>query len=332
MSHDEDQAAEAVTAQLADLGVQVYRVDVGEFPLRAGFDVHLEPGLGTSWTGGFTGLGDIDLTSVDGIYYRKPNPFAFPNGLSHGELQFAHLEAQAGVLGVLAATRSKWINHPLTETPAAYKPLQLARASYFSLHPPRTLITNSRESVLSFALQHGGQVVHKGIGKDLVAPGSVAVPATRIVDVAELESSGGLEVTAHLFQEPIAKTHDVRVTAVGEWMCAVEIHTPRETLDWRTSYDTHEYHLTELPDSVRIGIRGLMSSFMITFATFDFAVEEGGRWRFLELNSNGEWHWLAQELGVPIAQQIARELVGVEGVVPHEDVAGLSHRSPQHRS
>ncbi len=314
VSHDEDQAAQAVAAHLSDLGTHVCHLDAADFPVRVGFDARLGPGLGKTWTGGFTGLGIADLSNVDGIYYRKPNRFAFPSDLSHDEMQFAQLEAQAGVLGVLASSRSKWINHPLTETPAAYKPLQLAHASFVGLHPPQTLITNSRESVLNFAKQHGGQLVHKGIGKDLVAPGSVTVPATRIVESVELQSSEGLEVTTHLFQEPIVKTHDVRVTVVGEWMCAVEIHTPTRTLDWRTCYEMHDYRLTNLPDSVRAGLMKLMSSYMLTFATFDFGVEEDGRWRFFEMNSNGEWYWLARELDVPIAQQIARALIGIEAV------------------
>lgn len=314
VSHDEDVSAQVVTAHLLELGVHVRRLDTAEFPARSGFDAYLDPRFGAAWAGGFTGNSDIDLRTVAGIYYRKPNRFTFPNGLSDSELQFAYLEAQAGVLGVLASTRSKWINHPLTETPAAYKPLQLARASDVGLFPPRTLITNSRESAVTFANQHGGRVVHKGIGKDLVAPGSVAVPSTRIVNIADLGSSDGLEVTTNLFQEPIVKTHDVRVTAVGEWMCAVEIHTPNHALDWRTCYDKHDYRLTDMPDNVRAGLKNLMRSFRITFATFDFGVEEGGRWRFFEMNSNGEWYWLAIELGIPVGRQIAHELVTIEAV------------------
>ncbi|MGH3806966.1 MAG: hypothetical protein ACRDRU_10105 [Pseudonocardiaceae bacterium] len=45
------------------------------------------------------------------------------------------------------------------------------------------------------------------------------------------------------------------------------------------------------------------------FGAFDFSVTPDGRWWFLECNPAGQWGWIAEETGLPIAGAIADELV-----------------------
>jgi hypothetical protein len=40
----------------------------------------------------------------------------------------------------------------------------------------------------------------------------------------------------------------------------------------------------------------------------DFGVDAAGRWQFFECNPNGQWGWIEQETGLPIAAAIARLL------------------------
>lgn len=309
---DEDGSADLVSAHVRKLGGKVSRFDVADFPIDLVIDAHTSPGSRGEWSGTVSGRGatlSVDLECLTGVYYRKPTPFRFPDGMSVVERRFAELEARAGFLGVMASVRATWINHPLTELPASYKPLQLAHAASFGLMPPRSLVSNSPDAVLRFASALGGTVLHKGIGKDLVGPGSVPIPTTRAVSSAELYASDGLEITSHLFQEVIEKTHDVRVTAVGRWMCAVEIHTSSSVLDWRTAYDEHDYAVVRVPAEVATGLRSVMKVYNLVYATFDFAVDRSGSWRFLEMNSNGEWLWLENALGLGIGKHIAAALV-----------------------
>jgi len=316
VSAGEDRTADLVSAHLHDLGASVSRWDVADFPSRLVVDARLDsaaidPGARLGWSGTLTardGLPPIDLTRVCGVYYRKPTPFRFPDEMTAQERRFAELEARAGLLGVLASVPARWINHPLTEVPAGYKPLQLARAARAGLLPPRSLVSSSPAAVRRFVDDLGGVVVHKGIGKDLAQPGEVPIPVTRTVTSAELHASDGLSITTHLFQEVIDKTHDVRVTVVGEWMCAVEIHTSSAALDWRTAYDEHEYEVVTVPPPVAAGLRSFMTTYDVYFATFDFAVDRQAAWRFLEMNANGEWLWLEDALGLGIARRLAAAL------------------------
>ncbi|KWX01719.1 ATP-grasp ribosomal peptide maturase [Carbonactinospora thermoautotrophica] len=60
-----------------------------------------------------------------------------------------------------------------------------------------------------------------------------------------------------------------------------------------------------MPDRVRDGVRALMRHFGIVFGAFDFVVTPDGEWRFLEVNSNGQWSWIEHETGLPISSAIA---------------------------
>ncbi|MGH8968272.1 MAG: hypothetical protein ACRDXB_23505, partial [Actinomycetes bacterium] len=42
----------------------------------------------------------------------------------------------------------------------------------------------------------------------------------------------------------------------------------------------------------------------------DLACDVDGRWVFFETNQSGEWGWLTQETGLPIAAAMADELTG----------------------
>jgi hypothetical protein len=60
---------------------------------------------------------------------------------------------------------------------------------------------------------------------------------------------------------------------------------------------------------VRAGVRRFMHEFGLSFGAFDFSVDVAGQWWFLECNPAGQWGWLAEETGLPIADAIADELL-----------------------
>jgi hypothetical protein len=78
-------------------------------------------------------------------------------------------------------------------------------------------------------------------------------------DLAEL---GGLELTAHQFQEWVPKLHEVRLIAVGRDLFAVGIHTtdPAALTDWRANYGGQYGWLTPtLGTSISDAIAGLLA-------------------------------------------------------------------------
>jgi glutathione synthase/RimK-type ligase-like ATP-grasp enzyme len=50
-----------------------------------------------------------------------------------------------------------------------------------------------------------------------------------------------------------------------------------------------------------------MASLGLRFGAFDFLATAGG-WVFLEVNSNGQWAWIEDQTGLPIASAIADAL------------------------
>lgn len=115
----------------------------------------------------------------------------------------------------------------------------------------------------------------------------------------------------HLFQEWIPKAFDVRLTVVGDQCFAVAVHagSPEAKVDWRSRYDDLRYEVCGTPDEVRCSAVAYLRAFGLIFGVFDFSVTPDGRWWFLECNPAGQWGWLTEETGLPIAEAIADELV-----------------------
>ena len=66
--------------------------------------------------------------------------------------------------------------------------------------------------------------------------------------------------------------------------------------------------LADIPADVRAGVCALMGRLGLRFGTFDFIVAPDGRWVFLEINPNGQWAWMEDATGLPIAASIADAL------------------------
>ena len=56
---------------------------------------------------------------------------------------------------------------------------------------------------------------------------------------------------------------------------------------------------------VHAGMSRYLDEFGLSFAAFDFGVTADGRWLLYEANPNGQWLWIAEKAGLPIAASIA---------------------------
>ncbi|OJF13459.1 hypothetical protein [Couchioplanes caeruleus] len=79
-------------------------------------------------------------------------------------------------------------------------------------------------------------------------------------------------------------------------------------LDWRTDYDSLSYSVVTVPDPVREAVRRLLARLRLRFGALDFIVTPHDEWIFLEINPNGQWAWLQDATGLPIAAAIADAL------------------------
>ncbi|WP_131786314.1 ATP-grasp ribosomal peptide maturase [Protofrankia symbiont of Coriaria ruscifolia] len=304
-----DATADLVVDALEKRSVAVFRFDIAEFPQSLEIGVSLEE----RWRGYLQrGAHAVDLGQVGGIYYRRPGPFALPETLTAAERRFAAAEARYGFGGVLISLPGPWVNHPSRISLAEYKPLQLQTAARSGLRTPRTLISNSAVHTAKFAASLDGPMVYKPLSTGVVAEdGQVRLIYTTVVDSAALDA-GPVASTAHLFQEWIPKAHDVRLTAVGNRCFSVAIHADSSAAhtDWRADYDSLTYQAIDTPTDVEGGVRRYLDQFGLLFGAFDFTVSPTGDWYFLECNPNGQWDWLAEITGLPVAGAIADALTG----------------------
>ncbi|WP_328747775.1 ATP-grasp ribosomal peptide maturase [Streptomyces sp. NBC_00285] len=291
-----DATADSVVSWLNDRGVPVFRCDTAEFPQELTLSATLKDG----WNGVLdNGVRRLDLSDVRAVYYRRPEEFRLPGGMSEAERRFAAAQSRAGFLGVVASLPCLWINHPAREQQANYKPWQLRAAEELGLNPPRSIVTNDPVSGRKFAADVGAPIITKSLGSPV---------DTVVVEPDEFDDS--VRLCAHLFQEWVDKAHEVRLTVVGSRFFAVEIHAGSDAarVDWRTDYGSLTYRPTVVPEAVRLRVKAFMRQFQLTFGAFDFVVTPEGAWRFLEVNANGQWHWIEQETGMPIARSIAELL------------------------
>jgi ATP-grasp ribosomal peptide maturase len=296
-----DVTADYVVAELNARGVPVFRCDPGQFP----DELSLVARLGDGWRGTLRlPARQVDLIDLGCAYYRRPTMFELPEHLTGEERRWAIREARMGLGGVLAA-HPWWLNHPHDIARAEYKPSQLWIAETVGLPVPPTLITNDPVAAKEFVHEHNGAIV-KPLGSGIITEaGAPKLIYTNRVTVEEIDHT--VAGTAHLFQQAVEKAYEVRLTVVDDAYFAVRIDGESEAarLDWRTDYANLAYQVVKVPDGVRHRVRRLLQRLRLRFGALDFIVTPHNEWTFLEINPNGQWAWLQDATGLPIAAAIA---------------------------
>lgn len=238
---------------------------------------------------------------VRAVYWRRPTWPAFPH-LSSDDARFAAAQTRYGLGGVLHALDSPlWVNHPLRNSEADYKPHQLARAQALGLAVPATLITNDLDDAREFVAAHPA-VIHKTLRATSYQRNGVPVVSWAEQVTAD-EIDERVRVVPHLFQVRIDKSCDIRVLIVGRRVFAVRIES--DLLDWRRDYSALTYSVITLPAELNAALLAFLDAFGLASGSFDLAVDRAGTYWLLELNPNGQWGWLEEHTGLPMAAAFA---------------------------
>ncbi|WP_413809158.1 ATP-grasp ribosomal peptide maturase [Streptomyces sp. OE57] len=242
-----------------------------------------------------------DLEHVRAVYWRRPVWPTFER-LDADDARYAAAQVRNGIAGVLHALDGPlWVNHPIRNAAADHKPTQLAVAARLGLTVPATLVTNDPGEVREFITAHG-QVITKTLRwtpyeRDGVGMTSWAEPVTAD------EVDDGVAVAPHLFQARVDKVADLRVLVVGRRSFAVRIDS--DLLDWRKDYSALSYRVVGLPDRLKRALLACLDHFGLLSGSFDLALDRDGEPHWLELNSNGQWGWLEEKTGLPMAAAFA---------------------------
>lgn len=137
---------------------------------------------------------------------------------------------------------------------------------------------------------------------------------TSAIGPEHLEALEELRYSPMVFQERIDKAHELRVAVVGGRCFAGAIHASRSVtgqVDWRRAGPSEcHWEPGELPAEVAARLEQLVASLGLVYGAVDLIVTPEGRHVFLEVNPAGEFMWLMQHPGLPIAEALANVLTG----------------------
>ncbi len=250
-----------------------------------------------------------DLSSLQSVWYRRPERpvISTDTELTDGESEYV-ADQWAGVIDGLAMLPCRWMNSPHAGARAESKILQLREAKAIGLRIPDTLITNSRDEALEFIKNGERTSVVKALSSSLIRDAEESrFVFTTMATVGLISSARNIEVAPFVLQEAIEPKDDVRVTVVGEHVLAARV-PDIGTLDWRRSHERARFEPWDLPCAMAEACVELVRRLGLRFGAIDFALSGSGEYYFLELNQNGEWGWLQQTCGLPIAEAITDEL------------------------
>lgn len=299
ISHPDDIHAQAVTGHLQAMRVPVQLLHLGRFPHAARlvlrYDAHSSQ-LGWSDDEGTV----IDLDTVGAVWWRRPQPLDSEPGVKPGDVAAA--ECAEALSGLWQAMPAVWMNPPMLAEAASRKSWQLRLAGQLGLEPPETLITNCPQTAQAFLAR---------MGDAICKPFAGSLHHWRDTELAQIDQ---LRHAPTILQQRIEGT-DIRVTVVGRQIFAAEI----DTSEGSHTDDTHmngnvKISPVTLPEPTVAAIRILMEYLGLVYGALDFRRQPDGRLRFLEINPAGEFLFIEEQTGQPIARAMAEELVQMAGL------------------
>ena len=257
--------------------------------------------------------GSVALGEIDAVWYRRPTSPA-PDVDDPGARAFAASEAQAALDNLWAVLPGLWVSRPAAIRAAGHKLHQLRSAAASGFEVPPTLLTSDPARARAFCAAHRA-VVAKPLGRGYVdtAEGSRALVFANLLGPADLARLDEVAAAPTLFQTFVEKAADLRVTVVGRrvFATAIRARSGPPPVDWRRrDLDDLAHDLVELPATLEDRVRGYVAGYGLQFGALDFVLTPDGRYVFLEINPNGQWGWIEQVTGAPIADALVDLFVG----------------------
>jgi glutathione synthase/RimK-type ligase-like ATP-grasp enzyme len=303
-----DTTADVMVRCLNARGVAFERLHPKDFPvhqrLSLSFSQECEP------QGQISGRGiSFDWDEIKSVWYRRPDPFEFPDNLTNEEKEFAAYETTAVFAGMWRSFDALWVNHPDRIRVAESKALQLKVARELGMPVPSTLFTNDAERLRKFYDEMDGRVVYKSMTQGVLGRSRQQSIFTTRLSADHLENLHMLKTAPGLFQQEITKYCDLRITLIGEKVFAVEILAPEDqsgNVDWRYHAGPQLKHAVHrLPADIERFCLALARNFSLNYAAIDMVLTPKGQYVFLEVNPNGQFGWLESMAELPLTETLA---------------------------
>lgn len=273
-----------------------------EYTIGLHFAEELRPG-GASVT-----CAGVRHAEIDAVWTRRTQAGA-PVG---GELaRSVRIEAER-TLRALAPHLGCYTLDPSIYVDAASKPRQLVVAHEVGLTVMPTLHTSDPAEARAFVSAHG-DVVTKML-HDVRPTGdrhgaTVYTNRLRAEDIDALDDLAWCPMT---FQVRVPSAWEVRVVSVGGECWAAGLRTEPGAVDWRRTgaRDAGRWEPWSLPADMATRLLAMQARLGLDYGAHDLIVTPEGEHVFLEVNPAGEWFWLEDVAGLPIAAAIADVLIG----------------------
>jgi glutathione synthase/RimK-type ligase-like ATP-grasp enzyme len=324
VTNQDDIHADGVIRALWGIGGEPIRLNTDEIPQDSTVSIELAHGLSGAIELSLNGL-VVDPERIRSVWWRRPEAFRLPDGLSAWEYEFAQRELEQAYRGLWSALDCYWMSHPDAIDRAQWKLGQLRRAVELGFQVPRTLVTSDPQRALAFHADCGGAVVYKVMTGPFMAaerlsrhdpdapePEALQTPTTLVGD-AELAQIDSIRTVPALFQERVPKHVELRVTVVGDELFVAEIDSQsdeRTQIDFRVDYDAVAFRPGELPQEVADRCMALVRGYGLSYSAIDLILTPDGRHVFLECNPNGQFAFVEELVPeLPLTAAVAARLL-----------------------
>jgi glutathione synthase/RimK-type ligase-like ATP-grasp enzyme len=296
----------AVIAALTSHGCKAELLDLSEFPQQLTLSLAFQNGEHRFWLER-AGYGRLDLSEVRSVWWRRPQAFKLPGSVINPIHQrLALSEAGTAFQGMYQSMDARWINDPLRDQAASHKPWQLTVAQEVGLEIPETLMTNNPEEARQFWAACEGDAIYKQF---LALPDSWS--ETRRVGTQEEALAESIRLCPVIFQRRIAAVADLRVTIIGDEVFAASVSIDELEYDTDVRLNLSARYIQHaLPDGVSRLLVALMRKLGLVYGAIDLRLTQDGRYVFLEVNPAGQFLYIEQATGLPIAAALAAHLAG----------------------
>jgi len=341
ITNDHDEHADAVIAELDRRAVPVFRFHPEEFTNASSISMEICNGR---IDGEIRNARQrVAFHDICAAWYRRSRALFAPLpslNILYGDLDnFVRVQASVTLTGFFASLQTLWVGQPFKLRRAEVKALQLAEASKAGLATPATLISNDPERAAVFveALGDTDCAVKPLVATRVDGEEGARLPLTTILPRGH--TLDAVALAPNIFQPYIEKAYELRCVVMGDAIFTAKLDSQAHEStrkDWRAGAveeEEVEYEVFDLPERVQVGLHRLVRSFDINFASIDMIVTPEGEFVFLDLNPNGQWLWLEEELGLPLVAGMADLLTKeYSPATPAASAVSLPRFEPAHGS
>lgn len=253
----------------------------------------------------------IHSDDIKGVWHRKAWGISIPEELDEDYQKIFLNEYGSLRYNLITALEDiPWINPYENEKRIdGNKMLQLKIAQKNNLTVPKTIFSNDAEKVTAFFHQHcNGKAIAKLHGVTAKTMSGENMVSSMIIEEDTLEHLSDIVYCPMIFQPYIDKEYELRIVYIdGEFFTGMINNS--ENADWRIAREGYFWSAYELPDSVKENLASMMKEMGLYIGAIDMIRGKDGGYYFLEVNPQGEWGMLQKELGFPIAETIADNLI-----------------------